>query len=294
MNQHGCGPTAIADAVSRRNGVNITAGNPARAMSGNGTYSPSRGTSVGSFISTSRALGSNVRAGGVTSRSLSGASANNPITLLGSGAGFGTRPGNNHYVNVIGGNGRGISYVSNPMTGNVERRSTSELVSHSVLGLYGSGDEESGDYYTFPEAVQEALTKLKNLASNFLKIFTGPDEAEQAEMEIEEAKNEKKQQNALEEAKKILGEKYDEYVEEAKAMAYADYAEQHPKLDSESDEEYAKKQEKYWESHKLKYLARTSIWEDAKSKGGNIFKNILDAGSAGTESMSSTAKEIGS
>lgn len=294
MSQHGCGPTAIADAVSRRNGVNLSAGNLARAMSGNGSYSPSRGTSVGSFISTSRALGSNVRAGGVTSRSLSGASSNNPITLLGSGAGFGTRPGNNHYVNVIGGNGRGISYVSNPMTGNVERRSTSELVSHSVLGLYGSGDEESGDYYTFPEAVQEALSKLKSLASNFLKIFTGPDEAEQAEMELENAKNEKKQQSALAEAKKILGEKYDEYVEEAKAMAYADYAEKHPKLDSESDEEYANKQERYWEANKLMYLAKTSIWEDAKSKGGNIFKNILDAGNAGMEGLSSSVTELGS
>ena len=311
MSKHGCGPTALADAVSRRNGSNLSAGNLARAMSGNGSYSPTRGTSVGSFISTSRALGSNVRAGGVTQSSLRGASSNNPITLLGSGSGFGTRPGNNHYVNVIGGNGRGISYVSNPMTGNIERRSTSDLVSHSVLGIYGSGDDfampypmfnsygsgdanddSSGEYYSFPEAVQKALTKLKNLAANFLKIFTGPDEAEQAEMELENAKSAREKERALKEAKKTLGDDFAQYEEEARSMAYSDYAEKHPKLDSETDEEYAKKQEKYFMDNQLDYLAKTKVFNEANSRGGNIFKNLIDMGNQGVNAAKDNITNI--
>lgn len=311
MSKHGCGPIALADAVSRRNGSNLSAGNLARGMSGNGSYSPTRGTSVGSFISTSRALGSNVRAGGVTQSSLRGASSNNPITLLGSGSGFGTRPGNNHYVNVIGGNGRGISYVSNPMTGNIERRSTSDLVSHSVLGIYGSGDDfampypmfnsygsgdanddSSGEYYSFPEAVQEALTKLKNLAANFLKIFTGPDEAETAEMELENAKSAREKERALKEAKKTLGDDFAQYEEEARSMAYSDYAEKHPKLDSETDEEYAKKQEKYFMDNQLDYLAKTKVFNEANNRGGNIFKNLIDMGNQGVNAAKDSITSI--
>lgn len=288
MSQHGCGPAALADAVSRRSGSNISALSMARAMNDRGTYSSTRGTSVGDFVSTSRALGSNVKVGGVSTKSLSGASPTNPITLLGSGMSFGTKRGNNHYVNVVGGNGRGLSYVSNPLTGRVEGRSTSDLVGHSVLGIYGSGDEEgSGDYYTFPEAVQEAFAKLKDLANNFLKIFTGPSEEESFEAELDEKMAAKKNEQALKEAKKTLGaEKYEKYMEEAKQLAYADYAKNHPKFDGETDESYAAKQESFWQANQSKYLAMTKIWEEASEQGGNVYQNIIQSSDTSIGKMS--------
>ena len=288
MSQHGCGPAALADAVSRRSGSNISALSMARAMNDRGTYSSTRGTSVGDFVSTSRALGSNVKVGGVSTKSLNGASPTNPITLLGSGMSFGTKRGNNHYVNVVGGNGRGLSYVSNPLTGRVEGRSTSDLVGHSVLGIYGSGDEEgSGDYYTFPEAVQEAFAKLKALANNFLKIFTGPSEEESFEAELDEKMAAKKNEQALKEAKKTLGaEKYEKYMEEAKQLAYADYAKNHPKFDGETDESYAAKQESFWQANQSKYLAMTKIWEEASEQGGNVYQNIIQSSDTSIGKMS--------
>ena len=288
MSQHGCGPAALADAMSRRSGSNISALSMARAMNDRGTYSSTRGTSVGDFVSTSRALGSNVKVGGVSTKSLNGASPTNPITLLGSGMSFGTKRGNNHYVNVVGGNGRGLSYVSNPLTGRVEGRSTSDLVGHSVLGIYGSGDEEgSGDYYTFPEAVQEAFAKLKDLANNFLKIFTGPSEEESFEAELDEKMAAKKNEQALKEAKKTLGaEKYEKYMEEAKQLAYADYAKNHPKFDGETDESYAAKQESFWQANQSKYLAMTKIWEEASEQGGNVYQNIIQSSDTSIGKMS--------
>ena len=140
MSRRGCGPIALADAFARRRGGNVNAGALAGSMASAGTYSTSRGTSVGGFLNTASAMGMGYRVGGVTQGSLHHATPNNPITLVGSGGGFGTRNGNTHYVNVIGTDHQGGAYVSNPLTGRVEHRSTNDLVSGSVVGLYGSGD----------------------------------------------------------------------------------------------------------------------------------------------------------
>lgn len=288
MAKHGCGPTALADAMYRRTGQNISATALAGAMSRGGTYSSTKGTSAAGFMSASSAMGVGLRAGGVTNASLKRATPNNPVTLLGSGGGFGTKSGNNHYVNVIGNNGKGISYVSNPMTGRVEQRATSDLVAHSALGLYGSGDIPSDGTYTFPDAVADAMSYLKNLAGSLLKMFTGPT----AEEEIEAQLDAKKQEQGLEEAQKILGEDYEPYEEEARQLAYADYAQKHPKLDSESDEAYQKKQEAYFEANKLKFLARTKVFEDAQARGGDAWANLY-SGVEGVNGAADTALEGG-
>jgi len=138
MSQRGCGPIALADAANRRGG-HVSARALAGHMASSGNYSTSRGTSVGGFLNTASSMGMGYQVGGVTNASLKRATPNNPITLVGSGTGFGTNKGNTHYVNVVGSSG-GTSLVSNPLTGRVERRSTGDLISGSVVGLYGSGD----------------------------------------------------------------------------------------------------------------------------------------------------------
>lgn len=280
MANHGCGPIALADAVSRRTGRNISATSLAGAMMKNGTYSASKGTSVAGYISASNALGAGVRAGGVTNSSLKMASPRNPITLIGSGSGFGTRSGNNHYVNVVGTNGKGISYVANPMSGRVEKRSTSDLISHSALGLYGSGDTASsaadgGFYYTFPDAVQDALNELKRLAGSLLSIFTGPSTEDSINAQIDAKKNEQ----SVKDTKKMLGaEKYAEYEEQARQLAYADYEKKNPQLDSQSDEEYEKKKEEYFQNNIMKYLGQTEVFKQAEKMGGDVYANIYNSG----------------
>lgn len=296
MNKHGCGPTALADMVYRRTGSRVSATGMASAMSRNGTYSQSAGTSVGGYLQTANAMGMGLRAGGVTNNSLKRATPNNPVTLVGSGTGFGTRSGNNHYVNVIGSGSNGTSYVMNPMSGRVERRSTSDLVSHSVLGLYGSGDEapkiqenpktsEDGSAtnttigyqvatgYSFPDAIQDAMDYLKDLAKSLLSIFTGPDEAAIIQQQIDDKNSER----LIKETKKQLGDEYQQYEDEARKAAYADYASQNPKKDSETQEEYEAKQEKYFQEHILSYLAATKAFELAKEKGGNTYAKLLAA-----------------
>lgn len=144
MRKHGCGPVALADAYARRTGKNINPALLAMNMAvGNGDYDSSHGTPVGGFIKTARALGLGANIGGVTPNSLKNASPRNPITLLGSGSEFGTRRGNNHYVNVVGTDRFGGAYVANPLTGNVERRSLSGLAYGAKLGIYGSGFGDS-------------------------------------------------------------------------------------------------------------------------------------------------------
>lgn len=274
MNKHGCGPMALADVVARRTGSNISATGLASSMAHNGTYNQNRGTSVAGYINAAGSMGVGLTPGGVTSRSLSRATPNNPVTLVGSGNGFGTRNGNTHYVNVLGTKG-GMAYVSNPMTGHVERRSVNDLVSRSALGLYGSGDiDGSGDntYYSFPEAVQDAMNYLKNLAGSLLKMFTG----ETVEEQVEKQLSEQSQSTTLEEAKKMLGDDYQACEDAAREAAYADYAAQHPKLDSETDEEYQKKQEAYFQKNIIKYLARQDVFNKAASKNGDVWANILN------------------
>ena len=149
MKERGCGPVALADAINRRNmksiygsGDAIDSATLARSMYSAGTYDVSRGTSVRDYIMTGASLGYGMTAGGVNQRSLKQASPTNPITLVGSGTGFGTRQGNTHYINVVGSGNDGFSYVSNPLTGRVSRVATNDLVLNSKLGIYGSGDED--------------------------------------------------------------------------------------------------------------------------------------------------------
>lgn len=288
MSKHGCGPMALADVVARRTGSNISATGLASSMARNGTYNQNRGTSVAGYINAAGSMGVGLTPGGVTSRSLSRATPNNPVTLVGSGNGFGTRNGNTHYVNVLGTKG-GMAYVSNPMTGHVERRSVNDLVSRSALGLYGSGDVSVGaderGYYSFPDAVQDAMNYLKNLAGSLLKMFTGETVEEQVSAQL----NEQSQANTVEEAKKLLGDDYQACEDAAREAAYADYAAQNPKLDSESDEEYQKKQEAYFQKNIVKYLAQQEVFKKASEKNGDVWANILNMHETAQTTISNTS-----
>ena len=153
MKERGCGPIALAENINRRNlrGVygsgDIDPRSLASSMYSAGMYSTDRGTSVGDYISTANALGYGMQVGGVDYRSLKQASPTNPITLVGSGDGFGTRMGNTHYINVVGSDGGGYAYVSNPLTGRISKASMSQLALNSKLGIYGSGDEDEASNY---------------------------------------------------------------------------------------------------------------------------------------------------
>lgn len=278
MGKHGCGPMALADMASRRSGTRVSATGLASSMARSGAYNQNVGTSVGGYIRTANAMGMGVRAGGVTNASLKRATPNNPVTLVGSGNGFGTRAGNTHYVNVIGSSSNGTSLVVNPMSGNVERRSTNDLLGHSILGLYGSGDtpiadeQGGGISYTFPDAIQDAMDYLKSLAKNLFSIFTGPDESDLIQQQIDESTNNR----TIAQAKKILGDDYQKYEDEAREKAYADYAAKNPKKDAETDEEYKAKQEAYFQEHIMSYLATTKVFDDAQAQGGDAFTNILN------------------
>ena len=176
MSQRGCGPIALADAFARRGGGRIGARALAGGMASAGNYSSARGTSVGGFLSTAASMGMGYTVGGVSQGSLRNASPNNPVTLVGSGGGFGTRNGNTHYVNVIGTDGSGGAYVSNPLTGRVERRSTNDLVAGSIMGLYGSGDVL--DLYSIyggagnsPNKDTYTSSKLRTVTTQDMKII---------------------------------------------------------------------------------------------------------------------------
>ena len=294
MGKHGCGPMALADMASRRSGTRVSATGLASSMARSGAYNQNVGTSVGGYIRTANAMGIGVRAGGVTNASLKRATPNNPVTLVGSGNGFGTRAGNTHYVNVIGSSSNGTSLVVNPMSGNVERRSTNDLLGHSILGLYGSGDtpiadeQGGGISYTFPDAIQDAMDYLKSLAKNLFSIFTGPDESDLIQQQIDESTNNR----TIAQAKKILGDDYQKYEDEAREKAYADYAAKNPKKDAETDEEYKAKQEAYFQEHIMSYLATTKVFDDAQAQGGDAFANILNTSrnaSSGLGSVISSA-----
>ena len=176
MGERGCGPIALADAFNRRNfGANLNPRTLAESMLTSGAYIPSRGTSVASMITTGSGLGMNLHAGGVNRRSLGTASPTNPVTVYGSGTGFGTRPGNGHYVNVIGTDRMGNAYVNNPLTGRTSRQNINALISNSKLGLYGSGD---ADDFMFDEGTNAMMANLKELTNRLTGIFSFDNEAD--------------------------------------------------------------------------------------------------------------------
>ena len=229
MSQHGCGPIALADRANRMGG-GINPYSLTQAMMANGNYSANAGTSVAGMISTGRALGMNLVPGGVTTDSLRGASPRNPITVIGSGMGFGTRSGANHYVNVVGTDSSGGAYVSNPMTGRVGRVRANELVANSALGLYGSGDNDVSYEEVFGENVASAFGELSNIWSNISNIFNFKENetaAEKTQKGLDKEKN-----------KRHIDNVKSKYSEDEWKAKYDEIAKENPKEDKESDEDY--------------------------------------------------------
>lgn len=229
MSQHGCGPIALADRANRMGG-GINPYSLTQAMMANGNYSANAGTSVAGMISTGRALGMNLVPGGVTTDSLRGASPRNPITVIGSGMGFGTRSGANHYVNVVGTDSSGGAYVSNPMTGRVGRVRANELVANSALGLYGSGDNDVSYEEVFGENVASAFGELSNIWSNISNIFNFKENetaAEKAQKSLDKEKN-----------KRHIDNVKSKYREDEWQAKYDEISKEKPQEDGESDEDY--------------------------------------------------------
>lgn len=244
MKDHGCGPVALADAYSRRTGGSINPVALTKSMSGSGNYNSSRGTSLAGMINTGRALGMNMTPGGVTYNSIRHASPHNPITLMGSGDGFGTRNGNIHYMNVVGSDKTGHAYVSNPLTGNVGRVPINSLTRNSILGLYGSGDSDFASKYHFSDDISDLMGSLRSLASSFLSMFTGKSEQE-------EAYDSSKITQTLKNIKAQLGA--DKYAE-IEAQAKSDWETANPQMPGESDLAYKSR----WEKNKDKFILKYS------------------------------------
>lgn len=273
MNQRGCGPIALADMYNRNSEGRISARSLAGMMNQSGAYDPHRGTSVGDYIDTARGLGMNVHAGKVTQQSLKSASPTNPITVVGSGSDYGTRNGNNHFMNVVGTDHHGGAYVSNPLTGRIDRRPASTVAGSAVMGIYGSGDEDAESGYTFPDAIKEAFKKLKDEAAKILGLFSMEKSDEE---ETEELINAEKKKEAVEQAKKQMGDDYDTYAEEAKGLALEDFKTKYPQKDGESDEDYQKRFDKWWETkaNQAEYLAKTELLDAASKKGQDAYAEL--------------------
>lgn len=247
MSERGCGPIVLTDAYNRRTGSRVSPLSMASSMNQIGAYNTDRGTSVRSMLDTSHALGMNARVGGVTQRSLKQASPRNPITILGSGSDYGTRKGNDHYMNVIGTDNAGGVYVSNPMTGRVSRRPISTVVQSSRLGIYGSGDSESEEYegYKFDSSITGAMKKLTSIAGSFLSMFnTDENKMDEEGMQkiIDDSKTKAvSDQNRLNIISKFGEDEYNKLVSEARSK----FESENPKFDGESDEDYEKRSEEY-------------------------------------------------
>lgn len=281
MSEHGCGPVALADAYNRRSGGKADPRTLASAMMGSGMYDPRRGSSAGSIVSMGNAMGMNMRPGGVTTTSLKNASPSNPITVLGSGAGFGTKPGNNHYVNVVGTDKNGGVYVSNPMSGRVERQSASNFALNSKLGLYGSGDNEY-EQYGFDEETTNMFESLKKLTSQFTGMFQGPSKEDKINKERSAAKA---KQNAETIKQKLSEEDYTALQEQAMAKL----KEKYPKEDGESDEDYEARINKKFESEGASYIVQLGAQQYSDKMGE--FGKLLAAGADEAQGGFETAKQ---
>lgn len=241
MSKRGCGPVAIADAYARRTGHNVDAAQLATSMNSAGTYSQNAGTSVSGYIKTSRALGMNLTPGAVTATSLRSATPNNPITIVGSGPSFTTRGGNNHYMNVVGSDSHGTAYVSNPMTGRVERKNINSLATSSVLGLYGSGDMNAP--YALSDDVQDALSTLKSIVQSVINIFTGEGSVEDALAKEEEKSEYERMQY---ETANLSEEEQAEIDKRARELFEAEHGRYQGETDAQFEKRYQKYKQKYW------------------------------------------------
>ena len=252
MSERGCGPIALADAFGRRSGADVNPGTLAAVMSGAGTYQPNRGTSVTGMLATGSAMGMEMRAGGVTAASLRQASPNRPITVLGSGPGFGTQSGHNHYVNVLGTDRSGNAYVSNPMTGKVERQRTGLLVANSKLGLYGSGDNDDLEQYGFSQSAISSLSRLQEITSKITGMFSTDSYK----------RNSSRNRSAVSQMKLTLpADTYEGIVSDVKDEMRSRY----PQKEGESDEAYAKRMEELFtsdEAYQVFYDLGSGIMKD--------------------------------
>lgn len=274
MARRGCGPVALADAYNRRTGRNVNPRSLASKMTSHGTYDPTRGTSVSGYMATSNMLGMNTQVGGVSMASLKRATPNNPITLVGSGGPFGTRTGNNHYLNAVGTDRYGGVYVSNPLTGKVQRRSANDIAGHSLLGIYGSGDNPL-ELDTFSDATKEAISNLASISTMFTDLFKS-DGASDIETMSEDKKKE-------DEAAKIANTAQEEYSKDdyqTKVMTAMDlYRVDNPIRDNETQEEYEKRISDEWNGKSTirnKYIAMVvsgSINEDLQNRYNTMIAN---------------------
>lgn len=258
MNQRGCGPIALAD-MYNRSGGGISARSLAGSMYSSGRYSPRRGTSVGDYIDTARSMGMNLKPGRVTQQSLKSASPTHPITVVGSGSDYGTRRGNNHFMNVIGTDSHGTAYVSNPLTGRIDRKPTSTVAGSAVIGLYGSGDEEDGGY-TFPQSIKDAFRKLKSEAAKILGLFTmEKSEEEEANDIINDTIKKESAKNSAQQMKQSDPDLYKKYEDAAKEKARKDYETKYPKRDGQSDADYEAGFESFWNANAHTYLSNAVV-----------------------------------
>lgn len=276
MARRGCGPVALADAYNRRTGSNISASALAAKMTSNGAYNPSRGTSIGGYLSTAHSLGMGTRVGGVTMNSLKRATPNNPITLVGSGVEFGTRNGNQHYLNAIGTDHYGGVYVSNPMTGRIQRRSANSIAGSSLMGIYGSGD--LSDIASFSDETKEAMKNLLSLNGVFSSLFQTDSTSEVDDMADKQATQDKESKIA-----KTAQENYSEEDYQNKVIKAMDlFRAENPMRDGETPEEYEKRISDKWSGSSVirnKYISMVvndTISDDLKHQYDSFIASSKD------------------
>lgn len=276
MARRGCGPVALADAYNRRTGSNISASALAAKMASNGAYNPSRGTSVGGYLSAAHSLGMGTRVGGVTMNSLKRATPNNPITLVGSGVEFGTRNGNQHYLNAIGTDHYGGVYVSNPMTGRIQRRSANSIAGSSLMGIYGSGD--LSDIASFSDETKEAMKNLLSLNGVFSSLFQTDSTSEVDDMADKQATEDKESKIAKTAQENYSGEDYQNKVIKAMDLFRAE----NPMRDGETPEEYEKRISDKWSGSSVirnKYISMVvndTISDDLKHQYDSFIASSKD------------------
>lgn len=276
MARRGCGPVALADAYNRRTGSNISASALAAKMASNGAYNPSRGTSVGGYLSAAHSLGMGTRVGGVTMNSLKRATPNNPITLVGSGVEFGTRNGNQHYLNAIGTDHYGGVYVSNPMTGRIQRRSANSIAGSSLMGIYGSGD--LSDIASFSDETKEAMKNLLSLNGVFSSLFQTDSTSEVDDMAYKQATEDKESKIAKTAQENYSGEDYQNKVIKAMDLFRAE----NPMRDGETPEEYEKRISDKWSGSSVirnKYISMVvndTISDDLKHQYDSFIASSKD------------------
>ena len=276
MARRGCGPVALADAYNRRTGSNISASALAAKMASNGAYNPSRGTSVGGYLSAAHSLGMGTRVGGVTMNSLKRATPNNPITLVGSGVEFGTRNGNQHYLNAIGTDHYGGVYVSNPMTGRIQRRSANSIAGSSLMGIYGSGD--LSDIASFSDETKEAMKNLLSLNGVFSSLFQTDSTSEVDDMTDKQATEDKESKIAKTAQENYSGEDYQNKVIKAMDLFRAE----NPMRDGETPEEYEKRISDKWSGSSVirnKYISMVvndTISDDLKHQYDSFIASSKD------------------